>query len=65
MKRRPKDKLWPVWSPGFPEELRLPTEQSARSCGFRRITWVKIGGVIAGHSGSSAFEVAGVSAKKL
>lgn len=59
-----RDELWLIWSPGFPEELRLPVEQSTRSCGFQKITWVKTGGVITAHSGPSAFGVVGFSAKK-
>ena len=59
-----RDELWLIWSPGFPEELRLPIEQSARSCGFQKITWVKTGGVITTHSGPGAFGVVGFSAKK-
>lgn len=59
-----RDELWLIWSPGFPEELRLPVEQSARSCGFQKISWVKTGGVITTHSGPGAFGVVGFSAKK-
>ena len=59
-----RDEVWLVWSPGFPEELREPVERSARSCGFRKITWVKTGGVITTHGGPSAFGVIGFSAKE-
>lgn len=56
-----KDELWLIWSPGFPEELRPPIEQSAHACGFRKITWVKTGGVITTHSGPGAFGIVGFS----
>lgn len=56
-----KDEIWLIWGPGFPEELRPPVEQAARSCGFQTLTWVKTGGVITTHGGPSTFGVAGFS----
>lgn len=61
--RLEKDELWLIWSPGFPEELRDPVEQSARTCGFRQINWIKTGGVITTHGGPGAFGVVGFSEK--
>lgn len=54
-----RDELWLVWTPGFPDELRAPVEESAKRCGFQRVTWVKAGGVITTHGGPAAFGVAG------
>lgn len=56
-----KDEIWLIWSPGFREELRSPVEESARSCGFQKITWVKTGGVITTHGGPGAFGIVGFS----
>ena len=54
-----RDEVWLIWGPGFPEELRVLVEQSARSYGFRKITWIKTGGVITSHGGPGAFGVVG------
>lgn len=54
-----RDELWLVWTPGFPDELRAPVEESAKRCGFQRVTWAKAGGVITTHGGPAAFGVAG------
>lgn len=56
-----REELWLIWAPGFPEELRSPVEQSARSCGFQKISWVKTGGVITTHGGPGAFGIVGFS----
>lgn len=56
-----RDELWLIWGPGFPEDLRTRVEESARSCGFQNITWVKTGGVITAHGGPGCFGIAGFS----
>lgn len=56
-----KDELWLIWSLGFPEELRNPMEQSAKTCDFHQINWIKTGGVITTHGGPGAFGVVGFS----
>ena len=56
-----QDELWLIWSPGFPQELREPIEQSAKACGFQTVYWIKTGGVITTHGGPGAFGVVGFS----
>lgn len=58
-----RDELWLIWVTGFPRELKNVVEEAAQSCGFRKVTWVKAGGVITTHGGPSAFGVVGFSAK--
>ena len=58
-----RDELWLIWGPGFPDTLKAASEAAARDCGFRKVTWVKTGGVITTHGGKSAFGIVGLSAK--
>ncbi len=58
-----RDELWLIWAPGFQETVRTSVEQAARNCGFRKINWVKTGGVITTHGGPGAFGVVGFASK--
>lgn len=58
-----REELWLIWAPGFPEEIKMEAEQTARSLGFQTVTWVKTGGVITTHGGPSAFGMAGFAGK--
>lgn len=57
--RLKKDELWLIWTPGLSGEIKAAAEQSARSCGYKKITWLKTGGVVTAHGGPSCFGVAG------
>ncbi len=59
-----REELWLIWTPYFPDDVRQAVNQTAESLGFRKITWVKSGGVITTHSGPSAFGVVGFTRKK-
>lgn len=56
-----KEELWLIRSPGLPDTIVSSAEETAHSLGFKKITWVKTGGVITTHGGPSAFGVAGFS----
>ncbi len=58
-----RDELWLIWGPGFPDEVRTAAENAAFNCGFKKISWVKTGGVITTHGGKSAFGIVGLSEK--
>jgi len=58
-----RDEVWLIWGPGFPDEVRTAAEKAARGYGFRKVTWVKTGGVITTHGGPSAFGIVGFSGK--
>lgn len=57
-----KDELWLIWGPGFQDAVKAAAEKAAYDCGFRKVTWVKTGGVITTHGGPSAFGIVGFSA---
>lgn len=54
-----REELWLIWTPFFPDDVRKAVTEAAQSLGFRKVTWVKSGGVITTHSGPSAFGVVG------
>ena len=58
-----RDELWLIWGPGFPEAVKAAAEKAARSSGFKKVTWVKTGGVITTHGGPSAFGIVGFTSK--
>lgn len=54
-----KDEIWMGCSTGFAEDLKLHAIEIARELGFKKINWLKVGGVITTHGGPNAFCMAG------
>ena len=53
------EELWLISSPGLDEEVIKKAEDEAFSCGAKKVSWVKTGGVITTHGGPGAFGVVG------
>lgn len=56
-----KDEIYLIWSPGLEEKMRKAAEEAAYESGVKKVTWVRIGGVITCHGGPGAFGIAGFS----
>ena len=54
------EEMWLIHAPGLDQAIMNQTEEAARSCGMKKVTWVKTGGVITTHGGPGAFGVVGV-----
>lgn len=54
------EELWLIHAPGLDQAVMNQAEEAARSCGVKKVTWVKTGGVITTHGGPGAFGVVGV-----
>lgn len=56
-----KDAIWLSWSTSLPRDLKESAEQAVRASGFRKLLWIKAGGVITTHCGPGAFGIVGFS----
>lgn len=56
-----KEKLYLVWAPGFSDELKSISENTAKEMGYKDIIWMQTGCVITCHGGKGAFGVVGFS----
>lgn len=56
-----REELWLIRTPRMDESIISSTEEVAQSLGFRKITWIRTGGVITTHGGPGAFGMAGFS----
>ena len=56
-----REEIWLIRTPRMDERIITSAEEVARSLGFRKITWIRTGGVITTHGGPGAFGVAGFS----
>lgn len=54
-----REEIWLICAPGLEEETKTLCEEAVKSCGVKKITWVKTGGVITTHGGPGAFGVVG------
>lgn len=52
-----KDEIWMICAPGLDREIQKSAELTALSCGVKKVTWVKTGGVITTHGGPGAFGI--------
>ena len=56
-----REEIWLIRTPRMDETIITSAEEMARSLGFRKVTWIRTGGVITTHGGPGAFGVAGFS----
>lgn len=54
-----RNEIWMGYSTGFAEELKEYAVQIAQEIGFKKVNWIKVGGVITTHGGPNAFCIAG------
>lgn len=59
-----REELWLIETPFFPDDVRQAVNETAAELGFRKVTWVRSGGVISTHSGPRAFGVVGFAREK-
>ena len=53
------DALWLIYGEGLSGEVMREVEELLHAQGYRNLTWVKTGCVIAAHSGPGAFGIVG------
>lgn len=58
-----KDHLWLLHTTGLSDSVKKAAEETAHSCGFASVTWLKATGVITTHGGPGAIAVAGFSSE--
>ena len=56
-----KDKVYLIYSTGLEERSRSIAEETARSLGFKELSWMKTGCVITCHGGPGCFGIVGFS----
>lgn len=54
-----REQVYLIYGEGLAQEIRDDAEAAMRDLGFKKITWVRTGCVIAAHSGPGAFGVVG------
>ena len=57
-----KDELYLIYGLGLDEAIKRDAEEAAKEQGFRQVSWVETGCVIAAHSGPGAFGIVGFEA---
>lgn len=55
-----KEKLYLLCSPGLSAEAKDAAYREACGCGFKKIIWIRTGGVITSHAGPGCFGVVGI-----